>query len=59
MAIASVRPNFADNRLIAPDNVDHAFSMASNRPAERGFTGKVIKEAVFNHRSDGHLRAGK
>ena len=53
-------PNFSDNRLIAPDNVVHAlFDGFQIVQTERGFTGKVVKEAVFNHRPDGHLRARK
>ena len=53
-------PHFTDNRLIALDNVAHAlFDGFQIVQTERGFTGKIVKEAVFNHRPDGHLRVGE
>ena len=53
-------PFFTDNLFIAVNDFLHAlFNRLKVIKAERRFAREIIIKAVFNHRPDGHLRAGE
>ena len=53
-------PHLADNILIAVDDFFHAlFNRFQIVEMKRFLARKIVIKAVFNHRPDGHLRAGK